>query len=93
MHQIMQCRQQRKPENYQLVQKAIGWMQLSCIATWLTQTPPALCLHRRYQFSLAYFTRMFSQCISDSDKSDDVAERLQVLRDYTTAFVFKSVSR
>lgn len=50
-------------------------------------------LHHRYQFSLAYFTRMFSQCISDSVKSDDVAERLELLRDYTASFVFKSVSR
>jgi hypothetical protein len=55
--------------------------------------PPAWHLLHRYQFSLAYFTRMFSQCISESVKSDDVAERLELLRDYTTSFVFKSVSK
>lgn len=49
-------------------------------------------LHR-YQFSLAYFARMFSQCISESSKSDDVPTRLQLLSDYTTSFVYKSVSR
>lgn len=47
----------------------------------------------RYQFSLAYFARMFSECITDSAKSDDVATRLQLLSDHTTSFVFKSVSR
>lgn len=36
---------------------------------------------------------MFSYCISASPKSDDMATRLQLLSDYTTAFVFKSVSR
>lgn len=36
---------------------------------------------------------MFSQCIADSTKSDDVPIRLQLLSDYTTKFVFKSVSR
>jgi hypothetical protein len=51
------------------------------------------CLYCRYQFSLAYFTRMFSQCITDSTKSDDVATRLRLLSDHTTSFVFKSVSR
>jgi hypothetical protein len=57
-----------------------------------------MCVHLlllpcRYQFSLAYFARMFSQCITDSGKSDDVPARLQLLSDYTTSFVFKSVSR
>lgn len=59
----------------------------------LADTCEGLWPHCRYQFSLAYFTRMFSQCIADSAKSDHVATRLQLLSDYTTSFVFKSVSR
>lgn len=51
------------------------------------------CRTCRYQFSLAYFTRMFSDCIASSSKSNDIATRLQLLSDYTTTFVFKSVSR
>ena len=59
---------------------------------WLPACLPELhCC--RYQFSLAYFARMFSQCVADSAKSDDVPERLRLLSDYTTSFVFKSVSR
>lgn len=46
-----------------------------------------------YQFSLAYFIRIFSHCIEASGKSGDVAIRLQLLSDYATLFVFKNVSR
>ena len=46
-----------------------------------------------YQFSLAYFIRLFSHCIEASGKSGDVAMRLQLLSEYATSFVFKNVSR
>ncbi|WIA13579.1 hypothetical protein OEZ85_007146 [Tetradesmus obliquus] len=46
-----------------------------------------------YQFSLAYFIRLFSHCIEASGKSGDVAVRLQLLSEYATSFVFKNVSR
>lgn len=46
-----------------------------------------------YQFSLAYFIRMFAYCIGASGKSGDVAVRLQLLSDFATSFLFKNVSR
>eukprot|EP00879_Flechtneria_rotunda_P011225 GHRR01011724.1.p1 GENE.GHRR01011724.1~~GHRR01011724.1.p1 ORF type:complete len:1363 (+),score=486.85 GHRR01011724.1:1838-5926(+) len=46
-----------------------------------------------YQFSLAYFIRMFSHCIEASGKSGDLATRLKLLSDFTTSFVFRNVSR
>jgi hypothetical protein len=46
-----------------------------------------------YQFSLAYFIRLFSHCIEASGKSADVAARLQLLSEYATSFVFRNVSR
>jgi dynein heavy chain len=46
-----------------------------------------------YQFSLAYFSRLFKTCVESSEQSEDVPTRLQILNDYTTDFVFRSVSR
>jgi dynein heavy chain len=46
-----------------------------------------------YQFSLAYFIRLFSHCIEASGKGGNVATRLQLLSEYATSFVFKNVSR
>lgn len=46
-----------------------------------------------YQFSLAYFGRMFRSCVENSGQSEDVPERLKLLGSYTTEFVFKNVSR
>jgi dynein heavy chain len=46
-----------------------------------------------YQFSLAYFIRLFSHCISASGKSEDIHTRLQLLSEYATLFLFNNVSR
>lgn len=46
-----------------------------------------------YQFSLAYFIRMFSHCIDNSAKNEDVTTRLETLSEYVTLFVYKNVSR
>lgn len=46
-----------------------------------------------YQFSLSYFIRMFSHCIAASQPSSDISERLQLLSDFTTMFVYNNVSR
>ena len=46
-----------------------------------------------YQFSLSYFTRLFSYCIEKSEKADDVPTRLQLLSDFVTRFIFNNVSR
>jgi hypothetical protein len=44
-----------------------------------------------YQFSLAYFTKLFSHCIDSSEKSDDLATRLQTLSAFITEFIFNNV--
>lgn len=46
-----------------------------------------------YQFSLPYFTRLFSFCIEKSEKAEDVPTRLQLLFDFVTRFIFNNVSR
>lgn len=46
-----------------------------------------------YQFSLAYFIRLFAHCIATSEKSNDVGRRLQLLSGFATSFLFKNVSR
>ena len=46
-----------------------------------------------YQYSLAYFTRLYNICIDDSEKSDDLPTRLENLIDYLTAFVYGNVCR
>ncbi|KAJ9531756.1 hypothetical protein QJQ45_021904, partial [Haematococcus lacustris] len=46
-----------------------------------------------YQFSLPYFTRMFSYCIGKSEKADDVPTRLGLLSTFVTSFIFNNVSR
>jgi dynein heavy chain len=46
-----------------------------------------------YQFSLTYFTRLFSYCIDRAEKADDVPTRLVLLSDFVTGFIFKNVSR
>jgi hypothetical protein len=44
-----------------------------------------------YQFSLGYFTNLFSHCIDSSEKSDDLPTRLQTLSVFTTEFIFNNV--
>ena len=46
-----------------------------------------------YQYSLTYFKMMFNYCIDASDKTDDLDERLKILNDYITYFVYLTVSR
>lgn len=46
-----------------------------------------------YQFSLSYFSRLFSYCIDKSEKSDEVPVRLALLSDFVTRFIFTNVSR
>jgi dynein heavy chain len=46
-----------------------------------------------YQFSLAYFGRMFKACLGASGRSEDVAVRLRLLGAYTTEFVYRNVAR
>lgn len=45
------------------------------------------------QFSLPYFTRLFSYCIDRSEKADDVPTRLGLLSAFVTRFIFNNVSR
>jgi dynein heavy chain, axonemal len=46
-----------------------------------------------YQFSLAYFTRLYNLCIDEADKSDVLDTRLQNLISYLTATVYANVCR
>ena len=46
-----------------------------------------------YQFSLAYFLRLFNRCIDDSEKADELGARLQHLQDYLTSAVYSNVCR
>merc|ERR1711881_808836 len=46
-----------------------------------------------YQYSLEYFKQLFNYCIEVSEKSDDLATRLQTVIDYVTYFVYLTVCR
>lgn len=46
-----------------------------------------------YQYSLTYFTQLFNYCIDVSEKSDDLAVRLDTLTKYITEFMYGNVSR
>ncbi|XP_071825285.1 dynein axonemal heavy chain 6-like isoform X2 [Apostichopus japonicus] len=46
-----------------------------------------------YQYSLKYFKNLFNQCIENSEKSDDLDNRLQILLKQTTIAVYTNVSR
>lgn len=46
-----------------------------------------------YQYSLKYFKQLFNQCIETSEKSRDLARRLQILLDTSTSTVYTNVSR
>jgi len=50
-------------------------------------------INAMYQFSLAYFARMFSYCIDNSEKADNIEQRLELLSSYVTHFTFNNVSR
>ncbi|XP_071788570.1 dynein axonemal heavy chain 6-like isoform X3 [Asterias amurensis] len=46
-----------------------------------------------YQYSLKYFKNLFNQCIENSEKSEDLNTRLQILLRQTTIAVYTNVSR
>jgi len=46
-----------------------------------------------YQYSLSYFVQLFNLCIDASEKADELADRLQILMDYTTDFMYQTVCR
>ena len=45
-----------------------------------------------YQYSLDYFIQVFNHCIKSSPKSMDLPTRLRTLLDFTTHFVYTTVS-
>ncbi|KAJ1555212.1 Dynein heavy chain 6, axonemal, partial [Nowakowskiella sp. JEL0078] len=46
-----------------------------------------------YQFSLKYFKNLFNTCIIESEKSDDLLKRIDILCRNTTFVVFNNLSR
>jgi dynein heavy chain len=56
------------------------------ISTLLTVDP-------MYQYSLPWFTNLFIFSIEQSEKSDDLAERLQTLNDYFSYHLYKNICR
>ena len=46
-----------------------------------------------YQYSLSYFTMLFNYCIDESEKSDDIQQRLDNLMTFTTRFMYLMVCR
>jgi dynein heavy chain, axonemal len=46
-----------------------------------------------YQYSLAFFARLFNFCIDHSQRSEDVGERLQLLCNFATTFIYNNVQR
>ena len=47
----------------------------------------------RYQYSLAYFKKLFNVCIENSGKSKDLTTRLNNLNAFVTEFVYINVCR
>jgi len=46
-----------------------------------------------YQFSLKYFKQLFTNTIQNSQPSDNLQKRLQILLDQTTKDVYRNVAR
>ena len=46
-----------------------------------------------YQYSLSYFKSMFNYCVEASEKAADVPQRLELLANYATNFIFTNVQR
>lgn len=46
-----------------------------------------------YQYSLTYFKKLFNYCIEASEKATEVPERLELLSNFTTNFIFTNVQR
>ena len=46
-----------------------------------------------YQYSLAYYKRLYNLCIDNADQSDDLEQRLANIIKYMTLFIFRSICR
>jgi len=46
-----------------------------------------------YQYSLEYYQALFTKCIMESEKSDDIEKRLQILIDYSTTVIYRNICR
>ena len=46
-----------------------------------------------YQYSLRWFVDLFVRAIADSQRSDDLEDRLQLLNSYFTFFLYQNVCR
>ena len=54
---------------------------------------PCFAVDPMYQYSLAYFARLFNSCIEQSEKRDDLQERLTLLMDNITFEIFANICR
>lgn len=46
-----------------------------------------------YQNSLVYFSKLFNYCIDNSEKSDNLDKRLEILKDYLMNFIYDNICR
>merc|ERR1719274_541520 len=46
-----------------------------------------------YQYSLQYYKALFGKCIADSEKSEDLEQRLQILIEYSTRACYANICR
>ena len=46
-----------------------------------------------YQYSLEYYNKLFDNCLRMSEKSDDLEERLHILINYLTDYVYRNICR
>jgi len=46
-----------------------------------------------YQYSMPWFVNLFTRAIEDSEKSDDMAQRLETLLDFSTYLIYENICR
>lgn len=46
-----------------------------------------------YQYSLGYYTSLFSRCIADSERSSDLTMRLSNIINYATLIIYQNICR